>query len=73
MKRCGCCGREAIAQFVGGPAVFSCHCTDELLCRTCNHCEKHCKCDADLRDLDVPLTEQLLVAKQEWAQMGVRV
>ena len=52
---------------------FACRCTDNLLCRTCNHCEAHCQCDADLRSLDVPLTEQLLVAKYELRRMGVVV
>jgi hypothetical protein len=46
---------------------------DELFCRTCNHCVKHCKCGVERRVLDVPLTEQLQVAKFEARLMGVAV
>lgn len=68
MKHCECCGAKSVA--VGKGLVFACLCVDELFCRTCNRCEKHCHCAAGAQVLDVPLTEQLAVAKHELARMG---
>lgn len=71
---CECCGAMALVWRTNtGTAVrFGCHCTDEMFCRTCNKCEKHCKCAVAQRELDVPLSEQLLVAKYELGKMGAR-
>ena len=68
--RCECCGSPRLP---GKQVLFACLCMDELFCRTCNHCVKHCKCGVERRVLDVPLTEQLQVAKFEARLMGVAV
>ena len=69
--RCECCGGPRLARFAR--VTFACLCMDELFCRTCNKCEKHCKCAAGMQVLDVPLTEQLAVAKFEARLMGVGI
>ena len=69
--RCECCRALGVVRRTRD--VFPCGCTEELFCRTCNHCAKHCKCAKAAQVLDVPLAEQLAVAKFEARLMGVGV
>ncbi len=71
MPRCECCGMAMVR--VGSTMVWPCLCTEELLCRTCNHCAKHCQCDIADQVLDVPLAEQLAIAKHEFVAAGGRL
>ena len=68
---CECCGGRSVV--VGTGRVFVCLCEDELFCRTCNKCAKHCGCLVTAQVLDAPLTEQLAVAKHEARRMGVGI
>jgi hypothetical protein len=65
--RCGCCGRPEERA-----GEFGCYCTTEIFCRRCNRCSGHCHCGA-AAEMDLPLCEQLALAKIELAAMGVRL
>ncbi len=70
MPVCECCGAKFKA--IGAVPCAACQCMVDLLCRACNHCLKHCVC-AGVAVVDLPYPEQLMLARHEWAAMGVRV
>ena len=65
---CECCGaKKPITE------LMPCGCMEELVCRTCNRCRNHCRCEAAAQDLDIPFPEQLAIARHEWELLGVRI
>jgi hypothetical protein len=71
--KCGCCGVIVLSAPAAESRMPSCDCLEEYLCRTCNHCEKHCRCAAGAQILDVPFPEQLAIAIHEWKDLGVQI
>lgn len=62
--KCGCCGADL-------DSGHECFCMVELLCKTHNRCVRHCGCA--LAEAELPYPDQLLIAREEWAGMGVFV
>ena len=67
---CECCARPA-AVTPRGRTEFRCGCMSEVLCRACNHCLKHCKCEG-VAEIDLPYPAQLVIARAELAALGVK-
>jgi len=70
---CECCGEKPVTVGAASVPQFRCLCMELMVCKTCNRCESHCACKLADQQLDVPYTEQLVLARYEWNLLGVRL
>jgi hypothetical protein len=70
---CGCCGAIVPSPRDVRFGRLYCDYREQFVCRTCNQCEQHCRCAPQAQILDVPFEEQLSIAIDEWAMLGVPI